>query len=127
MVYKGISMLTNQNIQNNNYSIEYYNKHNTILLRGMLDVKTSESFDEIIAFIYNKAINKYKNVTFDLSRLEKINSSGITALCLLIIKIRDLDLPIKIIASKYSQWQSSALMDLKDLYDTIEIEYIVLH
>lgn len=120
-------MLPNQTIQEEKYSIEYINDENKIVFKGELLLKSIENYNEIMDFIFEYAKSMEEPLILDLTQLKIINSSGIAALCLFLIKIKNDDIRITVHASKYIGWQVYSLKDLKQLNDNVEIEYIVLH
>lgn len=114
-------------IVNQNYSIEFIEIENKILFKGNLRLQSIDAYEEIINFIFERAINTDKILILDFSNLTIINSSGIASIGLFLIKMREYNTKIKIYASKFINWHVSSLRDFKDINENVEIEYIVHH
>ena len=109
------------------YQAYYFREKNCITLQGNLRLGTVEKYDEIIAFILHHVLATDTVISLDLTRLTTLNSSGIAALGMFIIKMKEHDKNIKIIASKYISWQTISLESFKDIHPKIEIEFMVHH
>lgn len=109
-----------------NYSVEFDSDDQRIVFKGNFRLKTINNYNEIMLFILNCSSYSDK-VILDLSQLEFINSSGIASIGLFLIKLKDTEKKIKIIGSKYINWQISSLKDFQQINNNIEVEYIVQH
>jgi hypothetical protein len=110
-----------------NYSVEFIKTDNKVIFKGNLRLQSVEEYNEIMDFVFNCAINSETILLIDMTQLSVINSSGIASLGLFLIKMRDYQKKIKILASKYVHWQSVSLKDFKEINEDVEIEYVVHH
>jgi len=113
-------------IENDGYSVEYIGSDDRIVFKGHFRLRTIQNYNEIMHFILEKSSGS-QNIFLDLSNLEFINSSGIASIGLFLIKLKDSDKKIKIIGSKYINWQIASLKDFQQINNNVEIEYIVQH
>ncbi len=120
-------MIQSQSLQATNYSIEYFNDENKFSLYGKLKLNNIENYDEIMRFIYNNASNTGNSIILDLSGIRQINATGVTAICLLMIKMRDFKIPIEIIADKYAEWHKSTLHELEELNENVITSFVTVH
>ena len=114
-------------IEDKNYTIEIVNNLKTIVFTGNLRLHSINDYSDIIEKIFNYIKEQNDSITFDFTKLEFINSSGIASLGILFIKLRDIEIKIKIIASKYVNWHVASLKDFQSLNPHIEIDFVVQH
>lgn len=114
-------------IQDKNYTVEYIEEENKITFKGNLRLKSVEEYNQIMDFIFNHSLTSGKILLLDMTKLNVINSAGIASIGLFLIKMREHNKKIKILASKYTHWQAVSLKDFTDINDNLEIEYIVHH
>jgi len=114
-------------IENKDYTVIYLEDENRIIVQGNLRLRSVEKYNEIIDFIEGHFSANAEDAVLDLTKLDTLNSSGIAALGLLMIKMRDKKKMVKIIGSRYISWQAMSLENFKDIHSNIEIELIVHH
>jgi len=114
-------------IKTEDYTVRYIKEEDKIVIRGNLRLVTVEKYDEIIDFILYHTMEESNAAILDLTKLEALNSSGIAALGMFIIKMKDNNRFIKITGSRYISWQVISLENFKDIHKNIEIEFMVQH
>jgi len=120
-------MLTKMKIHNNNYSVEFIPEGKKIVFQGNLRLQSIDKYNEIIDFIFTHYNDSEELITLDLTQLSVLNSSGIASLGMFLIRSRETNRKIKILASKYVYWQSLTIEDFKEIHRNLEIEYVVHH
>jgi len=120
-------MKVTQVLPNKFYRVEYYEESNLVVFKGNLKLKSVKDYKVITEFIENIYENSISNLVIDFTDLETLNSSGIAAISLFLLKAKDFNRKINIIASKNSYWQTISLQDLGDLNKDVSIEFIVKH
>lgn len=113
-------------IENDNYSVNFIKDENRIIFKGNFRLRTISNYNEIMQFIIENSEGA-DPVILDLANLEYINSSGIASIGLFLIKLKDSEKKIKIIGSRYVNWQIASLKDFQQINNNIEIEYVVKH
>lgn len=113
--------------KNKDYIIDYIPEENRVVLQGTLRLQTVDRYNEILDFILKYVYDKEEVVILDLSRLVSLNSSGIAALGILLIKIKEANKKFRIFSSKYVHWQSISIEDFREINSDIAIEYVVHH
>ena len=114
-------------INNANYTLKYIESDNRIVIKGNLRLQTMEKYDEITGFIIDNVINSKCEIILDLTQLEILNSSGIAALGMFIIKMKENEKKTRIIGSKYISWQVASLSSFREIDDNIVIDFVVQH
>jgi len=109
------------------YTLRYIEEEKKIIVRGNLRLASLEKYDEIIEFILHHTMAEASSITLDLTKLETLNSSGIAALGMFIIKMKEKNRFIRITGSRYISWQVISLENFKDIHQNIEIEFVVQH
>ncbi len=109
------------------YDVEYYEEGNIVLFRGNLKLKSVKKYNQVTEFIEKMYDSSELPLVMDFTDLETLNSSGIAAISLFLLKIKDDKRLVNIIASKTSYWQTISLQDLGDLNENVVVDFIVKH
>ncbi len=111
-------------IKTEKYLVEYIRKDRQITFEGILRLLGKDEYREIFELL-TKAANETTGLplTLDMSKLQFLNSSGISSLSMFIIKMRQLDKDITIIGSNSIPWQSKSLRNFQKLYRKVVINF----
>lgn len=111
-------------IQTEEYTVQFDAETSTIVLQGYLRLDGMAAYQPIVDLILS-AVESSNRCTIDLHDLEFLNSSGISMLSMLIVKLRDAgrtNLAFK--GSSQVLWQTRSLKNLKRLMPSLEIEMV---
>ena len=111
-------------IKTEKYSVEYIRGDRQITFKGILRLQDKDEYREIFELL-TQAANETTGLPlrFDMSELVFLNSSGISALSMFIIKMRKLDKDISIRGSESIPWQIKSLQNFQKLYKKVEITF----
>lgn len=111
-------------IKTDKYSVEYLKKDRQITFKGSLRLQDKDEYREIFELL-TQAANETTGLPLKLNmgNLKFLNSSGISALSMFIIKMRKLDKDISIKGSKSIPWQIKSLKNFQKLYKKVEITF----
>lgn len=107
-------------INDTDYTIDC-NSPGTAKLLGTLRLPSPTAYDEPFSHI-KSGIDSSSEYTIDVTELEFLNSSGLTAIARLFMHARKCNTPLTIIANESTPWQKKSLVSLKMLWDQITIE-----
>ncbi len=117
----------NNEMNGDGYSLSFFPDDSKLVIRGNLRLDSVYSYDEIVNFVTDAFKRSGGEFHLDLTRLETLNSSGIAALGMFLVKSKEDLRPIKVMGSRYITWQAMSLESLKDLRSNLSIEMIVEH
>ncbi len=111
-------------IKTEKYSVEYIRGDRQITFKGILRLQDKDEYREIYE-ILTRAANETTGLPLrlDMGDLVFLNSSGISALSMFIIKMRKLDKDISIKGNKSIPWQIKSLSNFQKLYGKVEITF----
>ena len=111
-------------IKTEKYSVEYIRNDREITFKGILRLIGKDEHREIFELL-TEAANDTTGLplTLDMSKLQFLNSSGISSLSMFIIKMRQLDKDITILGSNSIPWQSKSLRNFQKLYKKVVITF----
>ena len=109
-------------IKTDKYSVEYMRKNRLITFKGILRLLGKDEYREIFELL-TQAANETTGLPLklDMSKLQFLNSSGISSLSMFIIKMRQLDKDITMIGNNEIPWQEKSLRNFQKLYGKVEI------
>ncbi len=111
-------------IKTDKYSVEYIRSDRQITFKGILRLQDKDEYREIFELL-TQAANETTGLPLkiDMGELKFLNSSGISALSMFIIKMRKLDKDISILGSESIPWQIKSLRNFQKLYGKVEITF----
>ena len=111
-------------IKTTDYCIEYRDDDYLAVFTGVMRLVSPLEYENPFAQLYHHIGNRPPLFTIDISGLEFLNSSGLTALSRVVLFSRKQDTPLKIIARKSIPWQMKSLNSISPLWDKLQIEII---
>jgi len=111
-------------IKTDKYSVKYIRGNRQIIFEGILRLLGKDEYREIFDLL-TIAANETTGLplTLDMSKLQFLNSSGISSLSMFVIKMRQLDKDITILGSNSIPWQSKSLKNFQKLYKKVIITF----
>ena len=111
-------------IKTEKYSVEYTKNDRQITFKGILRLQEKDEYREIFELL-TQAANETTGLPLklDMRKLKFLNSSGISALSMFIIKMRKLDKDISIRGNESIPWQMKSLKNFQKLYGKVEITF----
>lgn len=107
------------------YKIWYNDQEHVIVFEGSLRLWDPAEYNKIRQYLYDIYELNLKTMKIDLTRLEFLNSSGISMLCKFVFESKKLDhSPIVFIGKNDILWQKKSLHNLKKLWDKIELDLV---
>jgi len=112
-------------IKGDNYSVEFNGTSNLIVFSGVLRLQGKEHYQAIYDLLV-KAVNEVSStLKIDMTKLEFLNSSGISSLCLFAIYLRSVvGKRVIITGTTTIAWQAKSLANLLKFTDKIELKLI---
>ncbi|MGL1893216.1 MAG: hypothetical protein OCD02_16395 [Spirochaetaceae bacterium] len=112
-------------IEGDIYLVWYKDNDHIIHFEGSLRLWDPGEYGRIKQYMLDIYELDTKTLSIDLTKLEFLNSSGISMLCKFVFDIKKGNqLPIIIIGKKDILWQRKSLHNLKKLWDKIELKLI---
>lgn len=112
-------------IEGDIYKIWYIDSENTIYFSGSLRLWDPLEYSRIRQYmidIYGLDIEK---LSVDLTKLDFLNSSGISMLCKFVFEAKKINgVPITIIGRNDILWQKKSLHNLEKLWDQIALKLV---
>ena len=94
------------------------------IIKGVLRLMSPYDYEEPFRDIQKGIISCTEEFTLDISKLNYLNSSGITAFAKLIILAKSNKKKIKIIGSSQIPWQKTSMSCLDKLYHDIHMSWL---
>ncbi|MCH8554611.1 MAG: hypothetical protein LAT76_05595 [Schleiferiaceae bacterium] len=92
-------------------------------IAGSMRLPNMQEYDAITQFLKSAAAQCKEHLTIDLSKLNFLNSSGITTLSLFIIHASKTGKPqIKVVGSQDIPWHTKSLSNFKKLWKEVALE-----
>jgi hypothetical protein len=99
-----------------------YDKFGLVSISGILRLPTPISYNDVFQPIKEFIETGTSCIQIDLSRVEFLNSSGITALARLIVMARSLNREMVLIGRDDTPWQRKSLISLQRLWDKVDVQ-----
>lgn len=112
-----------ENVKGEDYHVSYDPNSVTIYIQGELSLGGPSDYAPIAKLLENVADEKSPEITLDLSKLEFLNSSGISMLSKFVINMRKRKTSqIRVIGSRDIPWQGKSLLNLEKLFPGLKLE-----
>ena len=112
-------------LKGDSYTVEYVKINNLIVFRGVLRFQGREHYQQIFDLLVNSISDVESVLAIDMSKLEFLNSSGISSLCLFAIHLRDVPgKRVVITGSNSISWQAKSLSNLLKFTNKIQLTLI---
>jgi hypothetical protein len=109
-------------LRDEDYEIAFDQERGRVTFEGSLRLWHRQEYGKIRDFLLTAYAAEVPRLELDFTRLEFLNSSGISTLCEFILTARRLQRsPIVLIGSKSMLWQRRSLENLQKLWDRIEV------
>ncbi len=111
-------------LETEKYTVEYIRKNRLVIFKGILRLQNKEEY-RAISDLLVKAASETTGLPLQLDMLDLVflNSSGISALSMFIIKMRKLDKDISIKGNNKIPWQVKSLRNFQKLYSKVELNF----
>jgi len=104
--------------------LTFNNFTSTVVFEGSMRLANLTEYEKVSEFLKDSAKSVEKNLILDLSRLNFLNSSGITTLSMFIIGLKKLQVTkLKVIGSHSISWQEKSLPNFNKLWHEVEIAF----
>ena len=112
-------------LKGDSYTVEYVKIKNLIVFRGVLRLQGREHYQQIYDLLVSSISDVETVLSIDMSKLEFLNSSGISSLCLFAIHLRDVPgKRVVITGSNSISWQAKSLANLLKFTNKIQLTLI---
>lgn len=99
-----------------------FEKSGVISITGILRLPTPISYHDVFQPIKERIEIGAGRIQIDMSRVEFLNSSGITALARLIVMARTFDREVLLVGRDDTPWQRKSLLSLQRLWDKVDVK-----
>lgn len=104
------------------HRIHYDAAHATLFFEGTLRMSGTEEYQSVSALMETVLKPEIPHLILDLTKLEFLNSSGISVLAKFVIAARKMDaIKITVQGSLSIPWQEKSLPNLKKLFPALEL------
>ncbi|MCC3406662.1 MAG: hypothetical protein JGK17_13925 [Microcoleus sp. PH2017_10_PVI_O_A] len=112
-----------QEIQGQDYSIQYDPQSVTVSFTGELSLDGSPDYAPIVQLLEDVASPEPSHITLNVKKLEFVNSSGINMLSKFVISVRKKKtIQLLVVGSNDVPWQQKSLKNLEKLLPTLKLE-----
>lgn len=94
------------------------------VVSGVLRLPSPAAYEERLAPLRSGVLGASDSYTIDISRVQFLNSSGITGLSRLVLLARQSEKPLALIGSKDVAWQAKTLKLIARLYDKLTLTMV---
>ena len=108
-------------INTEDYRVECIEEGKAVL-KGTMRLPSPTSYEQPFEPIKSGIEQQPGLYIIDISELEYLNSSGLTAFARLFILARTKETPLKIVGKDSIPWQKTSIRSLQKLWDKIQIE-----
>jgi hypothetical protein len=119
--------MTIEQIQGEEYAVEYDPTTHTVSFRGTIRLQSSDEYapiSELLQAAHNAAAEAGL-FTLDFRQLQFLNSSGISMVSKFVINGRKNErAPLRVIGSQDVYWQQKSLANLQKLWPKVQIEIV---
>lgn len=122
-----MSIMTSEQIQGEEYAVEYDPSTHTVLFRGTVRLQSSDEYAPISELLQtaHTAAAEAEHLTLDFRQLQFLNSSGISMISKFVINGRKHDrAPLRVLGSQEIYWQQKSLANLQKLWPKVVIEIL---
>ena len=110
-------------IQQDDFSIEILPDEKKVTITGTMRLSSPLAYEEFFSGITN-LISTADHITIDISKLEFLNSSGLTSLGRLFMQAKGKNISGKVIASKEIPWHQRSIVSISKLWANLEVVII---
>lgn len=111
-------------ITNDDYAIKFDDKLNTVNFKGTLRLENLAEYKAIEQFLMDIYELNLPFLNLDFKDVDFLNSSGIAMLCRFIINVKKQDrMPVIVTGNDEILWQKKSFMNLKVLWDKVEVKF----
>ncbi|HXI58743.1 MAG TPA: hypothetical protein VNO55_21900 [Polyangia bacterium] len=107
---------------NDEYSIDCTTQPATALLRGVLRLQSTESYDRLFEPIRNNMLAGGRSYVLDLREVVLMNSSGIRALAGLVLLAKEKGVALSLRVRESIPWQRKTVASLKLLDPALDVQ-----
>ncbi len=108
-------------LETSDYRIVYIPETATVILSGFLRLNGMGEYQPIMDYMLS-VLETLDHCTLDLRELEFLNSSGISMLSILVVRVRESKtIRLTFLGTSAVLWQTRSLKNLKRLLPTLEI------
>jgi hypothetical protein len=113
-------------IDENEFQVVYDDQRHVLYFTGSLRMNNLAEFDKIKKFMLEAYDLEAPELTLDYTKLEFMNSAGISTLCKFIFDIKDRApyKPLSIIGNENILWQLKSFENLKKIWDRIDLRFV---
>ncbi|HEY9613390.1 MAG TPA: hypothetical protein V6C93_28875 [Allocoleopsis sp.] len=116
------NQLTNQEIQGEDYEVQYEPESNTVYFRGAIALGGPRDYAPIVTLLNEVADLKQPIMTLNLKELAFLNSSGISTLSKFVLGMRKKrGIQLVVLGSKKMPWQNKSLKNLERLLPGLKL------
>ncbi len=109
-------------LRDEDYEISFDRERGKVIFEGSLRLWHRQEYGKIRDFLLAAYAADVPRLELDFTRLEFLNSSGISTLCEFILTARKQGrTPIVLVGNKTMLWQRRSLENLQKLWDGIEV------
>ncbi|MEB3309413.1 MAG: hypothetical protein VKJ02_04220 [Snowella sp.] len=109
-------------IKTDDYQIWYDSASNTVFWKGILRLEGMKEYQPIMDLML-PIIDQASTLTLNLQSLEFLNSSGISMLSMIVLKIREKgNIQLTLQGSSAILWQTKSLRNLQRLMPSLQLE-----
>ena len=108
-------------IETSTFSVNYFDEQ-TVVLQGVMRLVSPMEYMSVFDELYRN-LDLTAQYTIDLSKLEYLNSSGITALSRIVLYARDNSKKLKFICGNTIAWQRKTMNGLLRLWDELQVDW----
>lgn len=119
--------MTIEQIQGEEYVVEYDATQHTVSLRGTIRLQSSDEYAPISELLQtaHEAAAEVGMFTLDFRQLQFLNSSGISMISKFVINGRKNErVPLQVLGSAAIYWQQKSLANLQKLWPKVQIEIV---
>jgi hypothetical protein len=108
-------------IETSTFSVDYFDEK-SVVLKGIMRLVSPMEYMSVFDELYRQ-IDLTPHYTIDLSKLEYLNSSGITALSRIVLYAREHAKKLKFICGNTIAWQRKTMNGLMRLWDELQVDW----
>ncbi|MFT5170311.1 MAG: hypothetical protein ACI9BD_000078 [Candidatus Marinamargulisbacteria bacterium] len=91
-------------------------------LKGIMRLPSPADYTQPFKYLFNYIEDHNGPFTIDISELQELNSSGLTALARIFIMARQVEVPIVVLGNQNSYWQRKSMSSLQKLWSEIVVK-----
>jgi len=103
--------------------VDFNTENSTVSFEGSMRLANMKEYDEVGAFLRKVVEQQMESLQLDFSRLQFLNSSGITTLSLFVLNCKKNGKPmLKVKGNKEVSWQQKSLSNFKKLWSEVSLD-----